>query len=160
VAGTIHKESGREVYLSGDQSDPFLDQFVSMMDDDLNTAGAIGLFFEKVREMNRLLDSEVGSLDEMIRSRLENDRHNLYLAARILGILHERPDQFFRQLAGDKSPVDRGTIKKMIEDRTAARASKDWQKADEIRERLKGMGIILEDGPQGTTWRLDVRNHH
>jgi cysteinyl-tRNA synthetase len=160
VAGPNHKESGREVYLSGDQSDPFLDQFVSMMDDDLNTAGAIGLFFEKVREMNRLLDSEEGHLDEMIRSRLENDRHHLYLAARILGILHERPDQFFRQLAGDKLPVDRGTIKKLIEDRNAARASKDWPKADEIRERLKGMGIILEDGPQGTTWRLDVRNHH
>jgi cysteinyl-tRNA synthetase len=44
----------------------------------------------------------------------------------------------------------------MIEDRNTARASKDWAKADEIRERLKGLGVILEDGPQGTTWRLDV----
>jgi cysteinyl-tRNA synthetase len=156
VAGPIQKESGREVFLSGDQSDPFQEQFVSMMDDDLNTAGAIGLVFEKVREMNRLLDSEEGPLDEMTLSRLENDRHQLLLAARILGILHERPDKFFRQLAGDESHVDRGEIEKMIEDRTAARASKDWAKADEIREHLKGMGIMLEDGPQGTTWRLDV----
>ena len=44
----------------------------------------------------------------------------------------------------------------MIEDRTEARAAKDWEKADGIRERLKGLGVILEDGPQGTTWRLDV----
>jgi cysteinyl-tRNA synthetase len=44
----------------------------------------------------------------------------------------------------------------MIEDRTEARAAKDWAKSDEIRERLKGLGVILEDGPRGTTWRLDV----
>ena len=156
VAGPIGRESGPEVFLSRDQGDSFLEQFVNMMDDDLNTVGAIGLVFEKVREMNRLLDSEEGPIDEMTRSRLENDRHQLLLAARILGILHDRPDQFFRQLAGAEKHVDRGKIEKMIENRAAARASKDWAKADEIREHLKDMGVILEDGPQGTTWRLDV----
>ena len=44
----------------------------------------------------------------------------------------------------------------MIEERAAAKAIKDWTKADEIREHLKDMGIILEDGPKGTTWRFDV----
>ncbi|UCF86062.1 MAG: cysteine--tRNA ligase [Desulfobacteraceae bacterium] len=156
VSGPIQRESLSEVFLSGDQSDPFMEQFVNMMDDDLNTAGAIGLVFEKVRQMNKLLDSKEDPPVEITGSRLENDRHQLLIAARILGILHERPDQFFRQLAGAESPVDRTEIEKMIENRAAARASKDWAKADEIRERLKGMGVILEDGPQGTTWRLDV----
>jgi cysteinyl-tRNA synthetase len=44
----------------------------------------------------------------------------------------------------------------MIMDRNEARASKDWAKADEIRDRMKEKGIVLEDGPEGTTWRLDV----
>ena len=80
----------------------------------------------------------------------------MFLAARVLGILHEQPEDFFRQLAGTQKQADPAEIEKMIEDRTEARAAKDWAKADEIRERLKGLGVILEDGPQGTTWRLDV----
>ena len=47
-------------------------------------------------------------------------------------------------------------FEKMIAERTAARSQKDWAKADEIRARLKEMGVVLEDGPGGTSWRLDV----
>jgi cysteinyl-tRNA synthetase len=156
AAVPVQKENGSLGFLSGDQSDPFLQQFIDMMDDDLNTAGAIGLVFEKVREMNKLLDSDKGPLNDTTRSRLENDRHQLFLAARVLGLLHEQPEDFFRQLAGTQKHADPAEIEKMIEDRTEARAAKDWAKSDEIREHLKGLGVILEDGPQGTTWRLDV----
>ncbi len=156
AAVPIQKETGYLGFLSGDQSDPFLQQFVDMMDDDLNTAGAIGLVFEKVREMNKLLDSDKGTLNDTTRSRLENDRHQLFLAARVLGLLHEQPEDFFRQLAGAQKHADSAEIEKMIEERTAAKAAKNWAKADEIRDRIKGLGVILEDGPQGTTWRLDV----
>jgi cysteinyl-tRNA synthetase len=156
AAVPIQKENGSIGFLSGDQSDPFLQQFVDMMDDDLNTAGAIGLVFEKVREMNKLLDSDKGPLSDITRSSLENDRHQLFLAARVLGLLHEQPEDFFRQLAGTQKHADPAEIEKMIADRTEARAAKDWAKSDEIRERLKGLGVILEDGPRGTTWRLDV----
>jgi cysteinyl-tRNA synthetase len=127
-----------------------------MMDDDLNTAGAMGLIFEKVREMNKHLDSEPPPLNNTTCTRLENDRHQLVLAARVLGILHEQPEIFFRQLAGTQKAPDPSEIEKMIQDRNTARASKDWARADEIRDRLKGWGVVLEDGPQGTTWRLDV----
>ena len=47
-------------------------------------------------------------------------------------------------------------IEKMIQERDIARKKKDWKKADAIRDKLKEMGIILEDTPQGTKWRLDV----
>jgi cysteinyl-tRNA synthetase len=156
VAVPMQNINGSWGFLSGDQRDPFLQQFVDMMDDDLNTAGAMGLVFEKVREMNKLLDSEKTPLNDKIHSHLENDAHQLFLAARVLGILHEQPEDFFRQLAGTQKQADPAEIEKLIEDRIEARAAKDWAKADEIRERLKGLGVILEDGPQGTTWRLDV----
>ena len=155
--GGIHAPEGEPLaFLSNDQNDPFLEQFVNMMDDDLNTAGAIGLIFEKVREMNKLLDSKKGPFDEMTKKRLENDRHQLFLAARVLGILHERPEEFFSILAGAETHVDRSEIEKLIGDRVSARTAKDWAKADDIRERLKTMGVVLEDGPQGTAWRFDV----
>jgi cysteinyl-tRNA synthetase len=47
-------------------------------------------------------------------------------------------------------------VERMIEERTAARADKDWAKADAIRDRLQEMGVVLEDGPHGTTWRYDI----
>ena len=154
--GTPAPEDESLAFLPNDQNDPFLEQFINMMDDDMNTAGAIGLVFEKVREMNKLLDSEKVPLDKMTRKRIEKERHHLFLAARVLGILHERPENFFNILAGTEKRVDRSEIDKMIEDRVAARAAKDWPKADKIREHLKEMGVVLEDGPQGTIWRFDV----
>jgi len=156
VGVPMKKENESWGFLSGAQSEPFLQHFVDMMDDDLNTAGAMGLVFDKVREMNKDLDSEKIPLNDKTRTRLENDRHQLVLAARVLGILHEQPEVFFSQLAGTQKEPDPSEIEKMIEDRNTARASKDWEKADEIRERLRELGVVLEDGPQGTTWRLDV----
>jgi cysteinyl-tRNA synthetase len=138
------------------RNDPFMEQFFSVMDDDLNTVGAIGLIFEKVREINKLLDSCNGSIDKKNRIRLINDRHELFHAGRVLGLLEESPAEFFKQLSGVMEDVDPGEIEKMIEERNTVRAAKDWVKADEIRERLKELGVVLEDGSKGTTWRLDV----
>jgi len=151
-----------EAFLSGDQPaelvhDPFIEQFTDAMNEDLNTAGAIGLMFEKVREMNKLLDSSEGSVDEPVKLRLAGDRQKLLLAGRVLGLLEETPAQFFDELSGfGGHSIDPAKIEKMIEERKAARKAKDWSRADEIRDHLKEMGVVLEDGPQGTTWRMDV----
>jgi cysteinyl-tRNA synthetase len=136
--------------------DAFMEQFVGMMDDDLNTAGAIGLVFEKVREINRIMDAGVPPADETARHSLMNDRSRILQAGRVLGLLQETPTEFFEQLGGVQKGIDPAEIEEMIEARAVARANKDWAKADEIRDRLKGLGIVLEDGPRGTTWRLDV----
>ncbi len=137
-------------------NDPFVEEFAGMMDDDLNTAGAIGLVFEKVREINRAIDSNPNSIDETMHRTLSNDRNRFLYAGQVLGFLRETPEAFFEQLAGTKKEADPGEIEEMVKARTAARAGKDWARADEIRDRLKEMGVVLEDGPQGSTWRLDV----
>ena len=142
--------------LIGSDGDPFLEQFIRYMDYDLNTAGAIGLVFEKVKEMNRFMDDLDPKVDDKALDPLRHDRLLLFKAARVLGILNEVPEEFFRKISHPAETPEIQDIEKMIEDRSKARAEKKWQKADEIRDRLKEMGVVLEDGPNGTTWRLDV----
>ncbi len=141
--------------LSGDTEGEFLERFVNIMDDDLNTAGAVGLIFEKVKEINRLMDAYEGKSDETVQVRLKKDRRDLLQAAGVLGILRESPEDFLRK-AGRHEGVDIDEIDGMIRERAKARSKKDWAAADSIRDRLKEMGIVLEDGPLGTTWRFDV----
>jgi cysteinyl-tRNA synthetase len=139
--------------LSAPEKDSFLDQFVQNMDDDLNTANAIALLFEKVKDMNKTMDAP---LDDSSKARLSLERRHLFLTAEVLGFLHEEPEAFFEALAASMQAADSGEIERLMEERTTARKEKDWAKADAIRERLKDMGIVLEDGPKGTTWRYDV----
>ena len=139
--------------LSAPEKDSFLDQFVQAMDDDLNTANAIALLFEKVKEMNKTMDSP---LDDSSKARLSLDRRHLYVTAAVLGFLHVEPEPFFEALAASTQTADSEEIEKLIEERKSARRNRDWAKADAIRQSLKDMGIVLEDGPKGTTWRYDV----
>jgi cysteinyl-tRNA synthetase len=142
--------------LIDSEGDPFLEQFIRFMDDDLNTAGAIGLVFEKVKEMNRLINNLDPKPDDKALDRLKNDRRLLFKVARVLGILNEVPEEFFSTISQPAENLEVQDIEKMIEDRSRARAEKKWREADDIRDRLKEMGVVLEDGPNGTTWRLDV----
>jgi cysteinyl-tRNA synthetase len=80
----------------------------------------------------------------------------LNLIGRVLGLFQERPDTFFEQLADTSADIDDSQIEDLIKERSDARLQKDWGRSDEIRDTLRKMGVILEDGPEGTTWRLDV----
>ena len=143
-------------FLEGEQKDPFLEGFVQVMDDDLNTAAALAVMFEKVTAMNKLMDSYGDKPDEGILKQLDNDRHHLLSVASIIGILEESPEDFFKKLSDSAESIDADEVEKMIEERAKARADKDWAKADALRVRLQEMGIVLEDGPDGTTWRYDI----
>ena len=157
VIGLYQKEDAAHAgVLSDDQSVPFLREFIQFMDDDLNTAGALGLMFEKVKEMNKLMDSHDDNPSGSILSQLEEERHHLLSAAHVLGSLEEGPESFFAGLSSYTETVDEDEVERLIEDRITARAERDWARADAIRVRLDEMGIILEDGPQGTTWRVKV----
>ena len=93
--------------------------------------------------------------DGDIMGRIKQDMLDLFRAAGVLGFLEQEPDDFFRSIAHPPD-VDSELIEKMIQERSEARSQKDWAKADSIREKLQEMGVVLEDSPQGTTWRLDV----
>jgi cysteinyl-tRNA synthetase len=134
----------------------FLDQFIQAMDDDLNTPGALGAIFGAVKEINRKLDLHAGRLDQETQAQLKSGRRDLYRAAKVLGILEERPEAFFEKLSSPSEAVLPQEIEKLIEERARARKAKDWARADAIRSHLESVGVALEDSPKGTTWRYDV----
>jgi cysteinyl-tRNA synthetase len=140
--------------LAEREADDLKGRFVRVMDDDLNTAAALGLLFEKVHELNRLLD--VSEFNEELGSRLQRERADLIECAMSLGMLWDKPSQLLWELAKAPAELDAGEIESMIEQRNKARRERDWARADAIREDLSRRGIILEDGPKGTNWRLRV----
>ena len=68
-----------------------------------------------------------------------------------LGLLQSSPDEFMRSGLNEKQ---RAAIDELIASRVIARQQRDWAKADEIRDELTAQGVKLEDGPDGTTWRV------
>lgn len=127
------------------------DAFVQAMDDDFNTARGIGVLFEATREANKLLDSGGNS------GGLEDILSQIRGIGDILGILTQPPEQFFeRQKAKGLQghAIEPEAIERLIQERAEARKAKDFARADAIRDQLAKMNVILEDGPNGTTWKV------
>jgi cysteinyl-tRNA synthetase len=142
------------LFLSQEGGDDLKARFIEMMDDDLNTAGALGLLFEKVRDINRHIDSSTP--DGGFKSQLAKERRDLLECGQVLGLLQQKPSQFFQEIAKEPSVIDTGEIERMIQERDGARKAKDWNRADAIRDELASKGIVLEDDPTGTKWHVRI----
>lgn len=139
-------------------------QFCEAMDDDFNSAQGIGIIFDTVREANRMLDQYDENIDSeplfsyIERQHLQSRLADIRRAGNILGILLEKPDVYFNkkqtQVLEQKS-IDSDMIAKMVEERDTARKAKNWKKADQIRNQLADMDVILEDRPEGTVWKIN-----
>ena len=133
-------------------------QFCEVMDDDFNSARGIGIIFDTVRTVNRLLDQHENSGSDQIKQTIQCGLADIRRTGNILGILLEKPAVYFdkkqTQVLEQKS-VDPTMIAKMVEERNAARKAKDWKKADQIRNQLADMDVILEDRPEETVWKIN-----
>lgn len=139
------------------QSGDLWERFCEAMDDDLNTAKGIGLVFESVRTMNRLLDESDEAFPSNLQQTLLTAWSDMQKIGRILGVYGESPGQYAadrKSMGLLKTAVDPAWIEKMIADRTAARKAREWQKADDIRKQLEASNVIIEDRPEGTLWRM------
>ena len=124
------------------------------MDDDLNTAQALGYLFETVRLLNRLL--EAPSADPGYLTILREMAAELVDLGGVLNLLQADPQTMvasLRQKAADLK-ITPDEIQQLIDERTQARQDKDWARADEIRKQLLELDILLEDTPQGTIWKV------
>ena len=110
-------------------------EFIAAMDDDLNTADALAAIFNLVREINTEIQN--GAKAETLKACADVFDQ----LTGVLGLVYNR-----------KTAALDSEIEEMIEKRTEARKNKDFKTADEIRDKLKEMGIVLEDTPQGVKW--------
>jgi cysteinyl-tRNA synthetase len=129
-------------------------RFDAAMDDDLNTAQALGYLFETVRLLNRLL--EAPSDDPGYLTILAEMYDEVVDLGRVLNLLQADPQTMIttlRQKAADLK-ISPEEIEPLIAARTQARKDKDWSRADAIRKQLLDLDILLEDTPQGTIWKV------
>jgi cysteinyl-tRNA synthetase len=119
------------------------DEFHKAMDDDLNTALAMGELFKFASAINRARDEGVGG------ATLAEAQASL---RKLLGVLGFTMDKQAKPLA-DASATP--FIELLIELRTNLRKAKQYALADEVRQKLAGLGVVLEDTPQGTQWKFE-----
>ncbi len=114
---------------------------VAALEDDINTPKALAEFFALARSLNKSNDpGEMASLAAQ-----------MYAAGALMGLLTSDPEAWF---AGDvEGDTASDEIEALIAKRNEARANRDWAAADGFRDQLNDMGITIEDGPDGTTWR-------
>jgi cysteinyl-tRNA synthetase len=111
---------------------------VEALEDDLNTPRALAVLHELLGRLNRAKHGQAPELAARLKA-----------SAALLGLLQASPDDWLRGARG----ADDGVIDALIQERLAARKARDFARADAIRDQLAADGIILEDGPGGTTWR-------
>ena len=120
----------------------FVAKFNEAMNDDFNTPEAYSVLFDMVREINRLKGSDIAAANAL--------GAKLKQLTDVLGLLKQTPETFFQ---GEGNQDEVAEIEALIVERNRARAEKDWPAADKARDALNALGVVLEDGANGTTWR-------
>lgn len=130
---------GYDIVDADDISAEWLEQFNQAMNDDVNTPVALSILFSLSHELNRTGNVILAA--------------TLKKLAGVLGLLQGSPEAF---LQSGLMNTDAETVEKLIAERLQAKAEKNWQRADELRDALLALGVELEDAAGKTTWRMRV----
>ena len=132
------------------------DKFLEAMEDDFNTALALGYLHDLARVLNRVLADKGFRKDPAAAALLSEGGNRLRESGVSLGLFQQAPAEYFNSQRArflQAKGMQEKEIKDLIGRREEARKAKDWTRADEIRAQAASLGIVLEDGPSGTTWR-------
>lgn len=135
----------------------FQARFEEAMDDDFNTAQALGYFYDLHRHLNSLLDVSKDAPAGEITSMLKQGFNHFSKIGWVFGLFQEDPETYLsgqRKEGLKRLKLSEEEILRFIEERNVARREKNWKRADEIRNELLSKGIVLEDTPSGTLWKI------
>lgn len=128
--------------LADIEQDCVPESFLDALCDDLNTPKALAELFALAKRLNTAEDE----------AEAQHLKAALKQSAQLLGLLQQDVEAWFAGAIDDAFAAE---IEALIEERLQARASKDWARADEIRDLLEQKKVVLEDGPNGTRWRVE-----
>jgi len=135
------------------------DRFIAAMDDDFNTARALAELFELLHAMNQELSQKKPAKKKGSAALIKAAAAKLRRLGGAIGLFEKDPEAYLAGLKKMRIKIknlDPEKIEAEIQKRAEARKEKDFQKADRIRGELADMGVILEDTPGGTTWRIEM----
>jgi cysteinyl-tRNA synthetase len=127
------------------------------MDDDFNTAAAIGHLYDAFVLANKLLDDPKAMPKPERQKTLTAIARDARAVGETLGIMRRPPAEFLLARRGRlcvRRKLDAAAVEARIGERAAARQAKEFARADEIRTQLKASGVELMDTPAGTSWRV------
>ena len=127
---------GKATAIESEEAKKWQQKFKEAIGDDLNMPRALGI-------LNSVLKTD---LSEGEKAALVADFD------RVLGLKLDEPRKDYQKKADSASSDDSEQINSLVAQRTEARKAKNWAESDRIRDLLKGMGVEIKDGPQGTTW--------
>lgn len=157
IYGFLERLENLSIQAASVEEGPLWQAFSDAMNDDFNSAKALAAIFEIVKKGNKMLDQAPDRPDEAMLTELTQIRTDMSAIAGILGIFLETPSAWFAAKK-DKGMADMTVtpeqVEALIAERTQARKDRKFARADEIRDQLQEMNIILEDGPGGTVWRF------
>jgi cysteinyl-tRNA synthetase len=157
IYGFLERLENRGIRPEGSENGRLWQAFAEAMNDDFNSAKALAAVFDTVKKGNKLLDEAPDQLEDSATADLTQIRKDMADIAGILGIFLKSPSDWFadkKEKGVAEMAVDPATVEALIAERTQARKDRNFARADEIRDQLQEMNIVLEDGPSGTTWRF------
>jgi cysteinyl-tRNA synthetase len=135
----------------------FQTRFEEAMDDDFNSAQALGYFYELQTQLNSLLSFSKGRPTEEVAHLLKQGLDHFSSQGWVFGLFRENPEKYLSEQRKEglkRLRLTEEDILRSIEERNLARKEKNWQRSDEIRKDLFSKGVVLEDTPTGTNWKL------
>jgi len=132
-------------------------RFQYAMDNDFNTAQAVGLLFDAVKILNKLVGNNSATFTADDNTLITKTASTLRQLGEVIGVLVQDPVKVIAHKKAQKLAsltLTEQEIDALIEKRNKARAEKDWATSDEVRDQLLAHNIVLKDGPKGTTWDI------
>ncbi|OPY82691.1 MAG: Cysteine--tRNA ligase [Smithella sp. PtaU1.Bin162] len=155
-AGNDETSTGVKDYI--DKITEAVENFDAALDDDFNTARGLGYVFEVVRLVNNSAIAGKNAATESKAAVFREAKKAFEHFGAILGIFRDDPDQFFandKKMECGKRGLNMAEIEDLIKGRQEARIARNWEKADEIRNRLAALHVLLKDSKEGTTWSIE-----